>query len=119
MPRGRALYVLFVATAAAQLGALVVVGDTQFNKGGGIVLMGILAAWLGRRSRVAWWLFVVGNAWLLLGSGLLLLGGGHVIWGNAIAITLGSAGQLAILLSRPMRAWVRPPTDDVGRAVPA
>jgi hypothetical protein len=118
MARERLVYVLFVATAAAQLGALVLVGETRFNKGG-IVLMVILATWLGRRSRVAWWLFVAGNAWLLLGTGSLLLPGGHVIWGNAITITPGSAGQLAILLSRPMRTWIRPPADHAGYAVTA
>jgi hypothetical protein len=112
------VYVLFVGIGAAQLGALALIGDTRFNKGG-IVLMLVLAGWLGRRSRGAWWLFVVGNAWLLLGSVPLLLAGGHVIWGNAIAITLGSAGQLAVLLSRPMRAWLRPAADKAGRAVPA
>lgn len=114
--RERLVYVLFVVTAAAQLGALVLVGETRFSKGG-IVLMVVLAAWLGRRSRVAWCLFVAGNAWLLLASGPLLLAGSHVIWGNAIAITLGSAGQLAILLSRPMRTWIRRPADGVGYAV--
>jgi hypothetical protein len=118
MSRERLAYLLFVVTGAAQLGALVLIGDTRFDKGG-IVLMVVLTGWLGRRSRVTWWLFVAGNAWLLVASGPLLLAGSHVIWGNAIAITLGSAGQLAILLSRPMRAWIRRPADEAGYAVPA
>lgn len=118
MSKERLAYLLFVVTAAAQLGALVLVGDTRFNKGG-IVVMIVLAAWLGLRSRVAWWLFVVGNAWLLLASGPLLVTGGHVIWGNAIALALGSSVQLVILMSRPMRTWVRPPADDTGYALPA
>ncbi len=109
---------LFLVVAAAQLGALVVIGDTRFSKGG-IVLMVVLAAWLGRRSRVAWWLFVVGNAYLLLASAPLLALGGHVIWANAIALALGSALQLAILLSRPVRGWVRPPADGLERAAVA
>jgi hypothetical protein len=65
MSKERLAYLLFVVTATAQLGALVLVGDTRFNNGG-IVVMIVLAAWLGLRSRAAWWLFVVGNAWLLL-----------------------------------------------------
>jgi hypothetical protein len=118
MSKERLVYLLFVVTGASQVGALVLVGDTRFNQGG-IVLMIVLAVWLGLRSRVAWWLFVVGNAWLLLVSGPLLVTGGHVIWGNAIALALGSAVQLAILFSRPMRTWVRPPADDAGYAIPA
>lgn len=115
MVRERLLYLLFLVMAAAQLGALALAGDTRFNKGG-VVLIVVLAAWLGRRSRVAWWLFVAGNTWLLLRSAPLLLMGGHVIWGNAIAITLGSIGQLAILLSRPMRNWIGPTDDAAVRA---
>ena len=118
MSRERSAYLLFVIVGAAQLSALAVVGDTRFNKGG-IVLMVALAAWLGFRSRVARWLFVVGNAWLLLASVPLLASAGHVIWGNAIALALGSALQLAILLSRPMRAWVKRPADDAGYAMAA
>ena len=117
MSRERLAYVLFVIVGAAQLGALAVIGDTRFSRGG-IVLMIVLAAWLGFRSRVAWWLFVVGNAWLLLASAPLLASGGHVIWGNAITLAMGSALLLAILLSRPMRVWVRPPADSE-YAVPA
>jgi len=64
-------------------------------------------------------LFVVGNAYLLLASAPLLALGGHVIWANAIALALGSALQLAILMSRPMRMWIRPPADDAGYALPA
>jgi hypothetical protein len=118
MSKGRLSYLTFVATAAAQLAALALVGDTRFNRAG-IMVMVILAAWLGRRSRVAWWLFVAGNTWLLLLSAPLLLAGGHVILGNVMAMTLGSAGQLAILLSRPMRTWIRPQADDARHALPA
>jgi hypothetical protein len=108
--RERLSYLLFLVVAAAQLGALAVIGDTRFSKGG-IVLLVVLAAWLGCRSRVAWWLFVVGNAYLLLASAPLLALGGHVIWANAIVLALGSALQLTILLSRPVHGWVRPPAD--------
>jgi hypothetical protein len=118
MARERVAYLLFVIVGAAQLAALAAVGDTRFNKGG-IVLMVVLAAWLGFRSRVAWWLFVAGNAWLLLASAPLLASGGHVIWGNAVALALGSALLLAILLSRPMRAWVGPAADDATHVIAA
>jgi hypothetical protein len=42
-----------------------------------------------------------------------------VIWGNAIALALGSSVQLVILMSRAMRKWVRPPADDTDYALPA
>jgi hypothetical protein len=118
MPRERLAYLLFVVVQTAQLGALAVVGDTRFDKAG-IVVMVFVAAWLGRRSRVAWRLFVAGNAWLLLASAPLVALGGHVIWGDAIALSLGSAMMLAILFSHPMRAWVRPPAGNAKYAIPA
>lgn len=109
MSRERVAYVLFLVVGTAQLGALAVIGDTRFSNGG-IVLTVVVAAWLGRRSRIAWWLFVIGNLWLLA-SAPLLASGGHVNWANAIALTLGSLVLLAILSSRPMRRWIRPPAD--------
>jgi hypothetical protein len=111
----RLSYLLFLVVGATQLGALALIGDTRFSKGG-IVLMVVLAAWLGRGSRVAWWLFVVGNVYLLLASAPLLAFGGHVIGANAIALALGSAMLLAILTSRPMRRWVKPSADGVEHA---
>ena len=118
MSRERLAYLLFLVVGTAQLGALAVIGDTRFSKGG-IVLMVVLAAWLGRRSRVAWWLFVAGNVYLLLASAPLLAAGGQVNWANAVAITLGSVVLLAILSSRPMRRWVRPPADALNHAAVA
>jgi hypothetical protein len=116
--RERISYLLFLAVGAAQLAALAAIGDTRFSKGG-IVLMVVLAAWLGRRSRVAWWLFVVGNVYLLLASAPLLALGRHVIWANAIALALGSMLLLAILTSRPMRRWIRPSADGLKHATTA
>ena len=113
MSKGRLAYLLFVVVEAAQLSALAVIGDTRFNRGG-IVLMVALACWLGRRSRVAWWLLVVGNGVSLLLSASLLAAGGHVMWGNAIALTLGSATLVLILTSRPMRRWIKPTANAVG-----
>jgi hypothetical protein len=118
MSRERFAYLLFLVVGAAQLGALAVIGDTRFSKGG-IVLMVGLAAWLGRRSHLVWWLFVAGNVWLLLASAPLLALGGHVNWANAIALVLGSVVLLAILSSRPMRRWVRPPADGLKHAAVA
>jgi hypothetical protein len=118
MSRERVAYLLFVIVGAAELSALAVIGDTRFNKGG-IVLVVVLALWLGRRSRVAWWLFVAGNALPLLASALLMASGGHVMWGNAIVLSLGSALLLAILTSRPMRRWVVPPANAVGHVTAA
>lgn len=104
-------YLLFVVVGLALLGALALIGETSFNRGGVIFVLAV-AAWLGRRSRTAWWLFVAGNALGLLFSLPLIVSGlgsrGQIILGNAIALTLGSSLLLAILLSRPMRAWVRP-----------
>jgi hypothetical protein len=111
MARERLAYLLFVAAGFAQLAALLTIGSTRVDKGG-IVLLVILVAWLGRRSRTAWWLFVTGNAWLLLASApLLISSGAHVVWGDVIALAGGSSVLLAILLSRPMRAWIRRPAD--------
>jgi hypothetical protein len=114
MSKGRLAYLLFVIVGAAQIGALAAIGDTRFSKAG-IVLMVVVAVWLGFQSRAAWWLFVLGNAWLLVASApLVASSGGHTMWGNVIALALGSAVMLAILLSCPMRTWVRPPADTVG-----
>jgi hypothetical protein len=108
MRRDRLAYLLFVLVGAAQLGALVLIGDSQIRKGG-LLLMVLLVVWLGRHSRTAWWLFTIGNgALLLFGAIGIAGGGGHVLWGDVIALLLGSALLLAILLSRGMRAWVRP-----------
>lgn len=113
MARARLAYLLFVIVGAAQIGALAAIGDTRFSKGG-IVLMVVVAVWLGFRSRAAWWLFVVGNAWLLIATApLVASSSGHTMTGNVIALAFGSAVMLAILLSGPMRTWVRPPADAV------
>jgi hypothetical protein len=104
-------YLLFVFVGFAQLAVLVLIGDTRINAAGVFILV-ILVAWLGRRSRAAWWLFVAMNGWFLLGDlALLFSSGGSLIWGDVIATVLGSSLLLAILLSRTMRTWIDPPTE--------
>lgn len=108
MRRDQLAYLLFVVVGFTQLGVLVAIGDTRIDKGGVVVLV-VLVAWLGRRSRPAWWLFVATNALFLIAAvALLLSSGGHPIWGDVIATILGSSMLLAILLSRGMRAWIDP-----------
>lgn len=123
MRRDRFAYLLFALVGFTELGVLLLVGEFRFYKGGPLLLL-VLVAWLGRRSRTAWWLFLVGNAWLLFAGVTLLLGSttrtvsnGHAVanldlggveWGHAIPVLLGSTLLLAILLSRSMRTWVRP-----------
>ncbi len=108
MRRDQLAYLLFVVTDFAQFGVLEAIHGIRTSKGAVVVLV-LLVAWLGRRSRTAWWLFVIGNGWLVLGSlPLLISSGGHILWGDTIAVGLGSSVLLAILLSAPMRRWSRP-----------
>ncbi len=108
MSRERLAYLLFVIVGFAELGALIAIGESRIDKGG-IVLIVVLVVWLGRRSKAAWWLFVVANAYLLIASApLVVSSGGGVLWADVIATGLGSSMLLVILLSRPMRRWVRP-----------
>lgn len=135
MRRDRIAYLLFAVVGFVQLGVLLLIGETRIDKGGLLVLI-VLVAWLGRRSRAAWLLFVIANLWLLLATIGISLGsstqtltsvsstgsrvthaitttpaGGGVIWGDVLAIVLGSGLLLAILLSPSMRTWVRRPTN--------
>jgi hypothetical protein len=135
MRRDRIAYLLFAVVGFVQLGVLLLIGETRIDKGGLLVLI-VLVAWLGRRSRAAWLLFVIANLWLLLATIGLSLGsttqtltslsstgsrvthvittaspGSRVIWGDVITTVLGSGMLLAILLSRSMRTWVRPPAN--------
>ena len=108
MPRYRLAYLLFVAIGFAELATLGAIGDSRISRAAVVALV-ILVAWLGRRSRIAWWLFVLSNAWLLVGSASVLgSSGGHVTWGNVITLSIGSAALLAILLGPDIRNWVKP-----------
>lgn len=112
MRRGVTAYLLFMGVGLAYLGALALVGETRFNAAG-LAFTLAAALWLGRGSRGAWWLFVIGNAAALVFALPLIAGalasGGAPLWGNTITLPIGSALMLAILLSRPMRDWVRSP----------
>ncbi len=128
MRRDQLAYLLFAIVGFAQLGTLLLIGDSQISRGG-VVLMVLLVAWLGRRSRTAWWLFLIANtALVILGAALAFSSQTNVsvsrgadgvvttvthptstiLWGDVLTVLLGSALLLAILLSRPMRTWVRP-----------
>jgi hypothetical protein len=105
--RERRAYLLFVAIGFAQDGALLAIGDSRISRSG-VALMATLTLWLGRRSRTAWWLFVAGNTYLLMATlALLVPFGGDVMWGDVITLVLGCSTLLAILLSRPMRTWIK------------
>lgn len=113
MRRETVAYWLFVAVGCAQLGTLVLIGESDISPKGVIVVL-VMAAWLGRRSRTAWWIFLVGNACEFILTAVIVLGsasgasaGSGTEWGDVIAILLGSSALLAILLSRPMRMWTR------------
>jgi hypothetical protein len=115
MPRHRLAYLLFVAVGFAQLGTLVAIGDSRISKGAVVVLI-LLVGWLGDRSRIAWWLFVLSNAWVLVWTAVFLGSSGvHMNWGDVITGFVGSFGLLAILLSPDMRTWVRPASRRVER----
>lgn len=116
MRRETVTYWLFVTVGFAQLGALVLIGDSTVRAKGLIPVI-LMLVWLGRRSRTAWWIFLVFNALELTLSAVLVLGsasgasaGSGTLWGDVITILLGSAVLIAILLSRPMRAWTSPST---------
>lgn len=100
---------LFAATGFAELGALLAIGETSMSLKAVAVLCGLLV-WLGRGSRVAWWLFVIANGFVLLMTLAIALvsskggsGGGGTLWGNVIVLSVGSVALLAVLLSRTMR----------------
>jgi hypothetical protein len=135
MRRDQAAYVLFVLVGFAQFGALALLGKSTISRGSVVVLV-LMVAWLGSRSRIAWWLFVAINTWSLVVAALLIgstsqtlsgpggthtvttaPSGGGVVWGNVIALILGSSLLLAILFSRPMRVWTgsRPAPDPAHR----
>jgi hypothetical protein len=105
-------YWLFVCVGFAQLGVLAVIGESTITARG-LVPVVLMVAWLGRRSRAAWLIFVALNAIALLATGALVLSsatgappGGGVLWGDTMTILIGAAALLLILLSRPMRSWM-------------
>jgi hypothetical protein len=102
---------LFAAVGFAELGALLLLGETTMTPTV-VVVIAVLVLWLGRGSRVAWWLFVAANSFALLGTlGIAIssstngLSGG-TDWGNITVICVGSVVLLMALLSPAMR---RPP----------
>jgi hypothetical protein len=93
----------------------VLIGDSTISTKAQIPV-GLMVVWLGRRSRTAWWIFLVLNALEFIFTAALVLGsasgrsaGSGTQWGDVITILLGSSALIAILLSRPMRAWTSPP----------
>lgn len=115
MRREAIAYWLFVAVGFAQLGALVLIGDSDISAKALIPVL-VMVAWLGRRSRTAWWIFLVINTCQLILTIAIVLGspsgasaGSGTLWGDAITVLLGSSALITILLSRPMRVWTRPP----------
>ncbi len=99
---------LFAATGFAELGALLALGESNISLKG-VVGMCALVLWLGRGSRVAWWLFVAGNGLALLMTLPIAFSssnggsGATILWGDVIVLSVGSAALLGILLSPAMR----------------
>ena len=115
MRREAVAYWLFVAIGFAQLGTLVSIGDSTISTKGLIPVV-LMLVWLGRRSRTAWWVFLVVNGLEVILTAALVLAsvngasaGSGTLWGEVITILLGSLVLTAILLSRSMRSWTRPP----------
>lgn len=115
MRRETLAYWLFVIVGFAQLGALVLIGDSDISTRGVIPVL-IMIAWLGRRSRTAWWIFLLVNACEFLMTFAVVLGsvgagssGSGTDWGDVVTILLGSSALVAILVSQPMRAWTSSP----------
>lgn len=107
MPRYRIAYLLFVAIGFAELATLVEIGKSRITTASVIGLM-ILLVQLGRRSRIAWWVFVLCNGWLLVSSASFLGSSGEVTWGNVITLWIGSSALLTILVGPDMRTWIKP-----------
>jgi hypothetical protein len=101
---------LFAATGFAELIALLLIGESTMSVKA-VAVICLLVVWVGRGSRVAWWLFVAANSFVLLTTWALMLGsgagtggpGGGTDWGNVIVLSVGSAALLVILLSPAMR----------------
>jgi hypothetical protein len=115
MRKDMVAYWLFVAVGFAQLGTLVLIGESDISTRALIPVI-LMVVWLGRRSRTAWWIFVLVNVCEFVATVAIVLGsasgasaGSGTLWGDAITILLGSCALIGILLSRPMRAWTSPP----------
>lgn len=115
MRRETVAYWLFVAVGFTQLGTLVLIGDSDISTRALIPVI-LMVAWLGRRSRTAWWIFVLVNACEIIATAAIVLAsasgtsaGSGTLWGDVITILLGSSALIGILLSRPMRDWTSPP----------
>lgn len=108
MRRDLASYWLFVVTGFAQLAAFALLGESHMTLRG-IVPVTLMVAWLGRRSRTAWWIFLIANLWLFTAALALVIGsrgpGSNILWGDVITALVGTSALLIILLSRPMKVW--------------
>lgn len=114
MPRHRIAYLLFVAIGFAELATLAEIGHSRITTAAVIGLV-ILLVQLGRRSRIAWWVFVLCNGWLLVSSASFLGSSGEVTWGNVITLCIGSSALLTILVGPDMRTWVKPTSRRLDR----
>lgn len=62
-----------------------------------------------------WWIFLVANACEFILTAAIVLGSASgasaasgTDWADVITILVGSSALITILVSRPMRVWVRP-----------
>jgi hypothetical protein len=106
--RSSQIYTAFVVVTATQLLALWLIGDSRFS----LVWLGATAALivlLAFRSRTAWWLLLLMNAWGVVAAVAIALAGGEgaTSWGDAVALVLGSGALVALLASPAMRAHLR------------
>jgi hypothetical protein len=66
-------YRLFVVVGCAELVALWAIGESQIVVRV-LIPLAFLIVWLGRRSRTAWWLFLLANGVVVLSTLSLALG---------------------------------------------
>ena len=98
------VFALFVLVSVVQVILLRVTGVTDGFSLVRVAPAIVLIVMLGRRSRIAWWLLVAFDALPLLFSTLLL--GPGVLWAHVALFAGTSVALLALLVSRPMRAYV-------------
>ena len=115
LTRSRTVFGLYVVLSVAQVVLLSATRTTSGFSLAHLVPGLVLIVLLGRRSRAAWWLLVAFDVIPLLFTTLLL--GPGVLWTHVALFVGSSIVLLAVLVSRPMRAYVSAgrPQPPVGR----
>lgn len=114
---------VFLGLTILQPVLFVLVGALPHLDTRGIGFLLVLLIALAYRSRIGWGLLLVVDGVPLLAaaslSGNAVAAGGHLMWSHAVAMLVTGVALEAVLLSKPMRQYIRGGRQHAGSPMPS